>query len=42
MSGSFFYMDLSQGKGGAFLGVKDFGKEHVQYWPALTDEMIQL
>lgn len=42
MSGSFFYMDLYQGKGGVFLGVKDFGKEHIQYWPALTDEMIQL
>lgn len=42
MSGSFFYMDLYQGKGGVFLGTEDFNDEHVEYWPALTDEMIQL
>lgn len=42
MSGSFFYMDLSKGKGGAFLGVQHFNKDHIQHWPALTDAMIQI
>ncbi|NLW14023.1 MAG: beta-lactamase family protein [Trueperella sp.] len=42
MSGSFFYMDLSKGKGGAFLGTQDFNKEHIQHWPALADAMIEI
>lgn len=40
MSGSFFYVDLYQMKGGAFLGVENFNDEHKEFWPKLTNEMI--